>query len=100
MPNYYVEGIYLNKEGAMKQRKTGEYPPVSLEPYGKTMWANSPKEAIQLATAELAGGKWIEGPRVSQVTEEQRMRSKGSPEFPELSQKYTQAGMPAKKGKH
>ena len=41
--------------------------------------------AIQVATAELAGGEWTEGPKVSQISEEQRMRSMGAPELPGLS---------------
>ncbi len=85
MPQYYVEGLYANKQGVKKMHRTGIYPASSIEPYAKTIWANSPKEAIQLATQELAGGEWIKGPRVSQITEEQRMRSMGQPEFPGLS---------------
>ncbi len=85
MPQYYVEGVYATKQGVKKKHKTGAYPKNSLEPYAKSIWANNPKEAIQLATAELAGGEWTDGPRVSQVTEEQRMRSMGAPELPGLS---------------
>jgi hypothetical protein len=85
MPLYYVEGIYTNKLGAKKQRKTGAYPPDSIEPFAKTIWANSPEDAIQLATNELYGGEWTKKPKVSQLTEEQRMRSMGAPEFPGLS---------------
>lgn len=85
MPQYYVEGLFANKQGVKKQLKTGIYPAKSIEPYAKSIWANSPKEAIQIATAELEGGEWTEGPKLSQVTEEQRMRSVGAPEFPGLS---------------
>ena len=85
MLQYYVEGLFANKQGAKRKHKTGIYPPGSIEPYGKTIWANTPKEAIQIATAELEGGEWTEGPRISQTTEEQRMRSLGAPEFPGLS---------------
>lgn len=85
MPQYYVEGLFANKQGVKKRRKTGIYPPSSIEPYAKTIWANNPKEAIQIATAELDSGEWTEGPHVSQITEEQRMRSQGAPEFPSLS---------------
>jgi hypothetical protein len=81
MPQYYVEGLFANKQGVKKKRTTGAYPVHSIEPYAKTIWANSPKEAIQISTAELDGGVWTEGPHVSQVTEEQRMRSMGEPEF-------------------
>ncbi len=85
MPQYYVEGLFANKQGVKKKRKTGAYPTGSIEPYAKTIWANSPKEAIQIATSELEGGEWTEGPRLSQNTEEQRMRSMGAPEFPGLA---------------
>jgi hypothetical protein len=85
MPNYYVEGLFATRLGVKKKQKTGSYPPSSIEPYAKTIWANSPKEAIQIATGELLGGAWIEGPHVSLHTEEQRMRSMGAAEFPGLS---------------
>lgn len=85
MPHYYVEGLFANKQGVKKARKMGAYPPTSIEPYARTIWANSPKEAIQTATAELNGGEWTEGPHVSQITEEQRMRFLGAPEFPGLT---------------
>jgi hypothetical protein len=85
MPHYYVEGLFANKQGVKKKLKKGAYPANSIEPYAKSIWANSPKEAIQVATAELAGGEWTEGPKVNQVTEEQRMRSMGAPELPGLS---------------
>jgi hypothetical protein len=85
MPHYFVEGLYAKKTGVKKKRKTGSYPSNSIEPYARVVWANSPKEALQIATDELGGGEWTEGPRVSQVTEEQRMRSLGAPEFPGLS---------------
>ncbi len=85
MPQYYVEGVFATKQGVKKKHKTGAYPVNSLEPYAKTIWANNPKEAVQIATEELAGGEWTEGPRVSQRSEEQRMRNMGAPEFPGLS---------------
>lgn len=85
MPHYYIEGLFANKQGVKKKQKTGTYPANSIEPYAKTIWANSPQEAIQIATSELEEGEWTEGPRLSQVTEEQRMRSLGAPEFPGMS---------------
>lgn len=84
MQQYYVEGLFANQQGVKKMHKTGTYPPGSIEPYAKTIWANSPKEALQIATQELSGGEWIEEPRLSQRSEEQRMRSMGAPEFPGL----------------
>jgi hypothetical protein len=99
MPHYYVEGLYVNKQGVKQQRKTGVYPPRLIEPYARTVWANNPKEAIQLATAELDGGEWTEQPKVSQKTEEQRMRSLGAPEFPGLDEPRSKTRKPDRKGK-
>jgi hypothetical protein len=82
MPYYYVEGLYVNSQGVKKKRKVGAYPKNSIEPYARTVWANNPKEAIQKATDELEGGEWTEGPHLSQVTEEERMRSLGAPQLP------------------
>ena len=96
MPQYYVEGLFANKRGVKKKDKMGAYPANSIEPYAKSIWANNPKEAIQFTTTELEGGEWTEGPRVSQVTEEQRMRSMGAPEFPGLS---TRPSKKSKRGK-
>lgn len=89
MPQYYVEGLFANKIGVKKKHKTGSYPINSIEPYAKSIWANSPKEAIQIATTDLDGGEWSEGPHLSQITEEQRMRSMSAPEFPGLTQHLT-----------
>ena len=86
MPQYYVEGLFANKQGGKKKHKTGIYPASSIEPYARTIWANSEQEAIQIATSELKGGEWTEGPNLSHVTEEQRMRSSGAPEFPGLAE--------------
>jgi hypothetical protein len=91
MPQYYVEGSFANKQGVKKKRKTGVYPINSIEPYAKSIWANSPKEAIQIATTDLDGGEWTKGPHLSQITEEQRMRSMGAPEFPGLTQRPTKS---------
>jgi hypothetical protein len=79
---YYVEGVYINQQGVKKARKSGVAPPSSIEPFAKTIWANSPEEAIRLATQELNGGQWTEGPTVSKLSEEQRMRELGAPQFP------------------
>jgi len=43
---------------------------------------------LQSAEADLNGGAWVEGPRVSLTSEAERMRSLGAPELP---------GMPAPK---
>lgn len=82
MPHYYVEGLFINKQGVKKKRRTGKPPAGAIEPFARTIWANSPREALQLATQALEGGEWTEGPRVSQTSEEERMRDLGAPEFP------------------
>ena len=82
MPDYYVEGLFANSQGVKKKRKIGFYPNNSIEPYARTIWANTPKEALQKATDELEGGEWTEEPHLSQVTEEQRMQAMGAPQFP------------------
>jgi hypothetical protein len=82
MEQYYVEGLFANKQGVKKARKTGSLPLSSIEPFARTIWANSPDEAIRLATQELDGGEWTEGPRVSRMSEEQRMRDLGAPQLP------------------
>jgi len=82
MEQYWVEGLFANARGVSKARKSGVYPPSAIEPFAKGLWANSPDEAVQLATEALNGGEWIEGPVVSRLSEEQRMRAMGAPEFP------------------
>ncbi|MDD2695187.1 MAG: hypothetical protein PHD58_04620, partial [Anaerolineales bacterium] len=49
------------------------------------IWAENRAEALLLANQALAGGEWVEGPQVSQTSEEQRMRSMGAPELPGFS---------------
>jgi hypothetical protein len=85
MPQFYVEGLFATRQGVKKKLKTGSYPASSIEPYAKSIWAESPRDAIRLATSELQGGEWTEQPKVSQVTEEERMRLLHQPEFPGLS---------------
>ena len=70
-----------------KVKKSGQYSTSELEPFARAVWASSPTEAIRLATEQLEGGEWIEPPRVSLTTEEQRMRSSGEPELPLFSRK-------------
>jgi hypothetical protein len=84
MEQFWVEGLFANARAVSKARKSGVYPASAIEPFAKGLWANSPNEAIQLATEALKGGEWIEGPVVSRLTEEQRMRAMGAPEFPGL----------------
>lgn len=73
MKTYFVEGLYRPR-GKSK----------SLEPFAKTIFAARAEEAIAAATEMIHGGAWVEGPKVSEKTEEQRMRSLGAPELPGL----------------
>ena len=82
MKQYDVEGLYATRQGLKKAQKSGLVPLAYIEPYAKTIWANSPEEAMHIATEELNGGAWTEGPRLSRMSEEQRMRQLGAPELP------------------
>jgi hypothetical protein len=82
MKPYWVEGLYLSKKTLKKVKRGGKYSTSDVEPFAMPVWASSPAEALRLATDQLDGGEWIEPPRVSQTTEEQRMRSSGAPELP------------------
>jgi len=75
MERYLAEGLYFPKA---KSKKTK---PV-LEPFARSYWANSAQEAVEMATADLQGGTWQKAPRLSQTSEEQRMRQQGQPELP------------------
>lgn len=85
MEQYFVEGLFVNRQGVKKARKTGVAPLSSIEPFAKSIWANSPEEAIRLATEELDGGEWTEKPHLSRMSEEQRMRAMGAPQLPGLT---------------
>ncbi len=82
MQQYWVEGLFIGQKGLKKAQKSGKINRADIEPFAKAIWANNPEEAIQLATEELKGGQWAEGPRVGKTTEEQRMRRIGAPELP------------------
>ena len=77
MQQYFVEGLFVPRKSLKKANK-------AVEPYARVVWANSSDEAIRIAGQELAGGQWVEGPTVSDTTEEQRMRQMGAPELPGL----------------
>lgn len=82
MKTYFVEGLYLDSRSLRKARQRGEIPGGHLEPYSRAIWASDADEAVRIATEELDGGEWVEGPKVSQTSEEQRMRQLGAPELP------------------
>jgi hypothetical protein len=80
MESYWVEGLFIPPKKKNRKTETGALS--KIEPFAKTIWANSPAEAIRLATEELASGQWVEGPAVSRQSEEQRMRAMKAPELP------------------
>jgi hypothetical protein len=82
MQRFFVEGLFVSKQGLKKAQKSGRVAPGDIEPFAQPFWANSPAEALQMATQALDGGQWTEGPRLSDQTEEQRMRQIGAPELP------------------
>lgn len=80
MKQFWVEGLV--------QPRTRGKKAAPVEPFNRAYWAETAAEALQSAEADLNGGAWVEGPRVSQTSEAERMRSLGAPELP---------GMPAPK---
>ncbi len=84
MEQYRIEGIYINHYGIKRLKKDGTPHPADIEPFMKTYWANHPDEALQEAIADLNGGKWIERPHITYISEAERMRALGAPELPGL----------------
>jgi hypothetical protein len=85
MKPYWVEGVYLIKQGVKKAKKTGAYQQTYVEPFAEVVWANTKAEALRYATEKLGDGEWLEEPKVTLKTEEQRMRTLGEPELPLFS---------------
>ena len=81
MNPYWIEGLYVTKRGLAKAKKAGNIAPADIEPFGRVIWAMNPEDALRLATQELKGGQWTDGPKVSKTTEEQRMRTLGAPQL-------------------
>lgn len=84
MPAYWIEGIYISAAGLKKAKKTGKIAEADKELFARSLWAETPADALSLADEALQGGKWLEKPRLSKTTEEQRMRQQGAPELPGL----------------
>ena len=82
MKAYWVEGLFASVKTLKKNRKNRPLSVSEVEPFAATIWANSPEEALRLATDQLEGGAWVEGPQISLTSEEQRMRAMGAPELP------------------
>jgi hypothetical protein len=85
MEQYFVEGLYLPRQGLKKNKKLGRIVETDIEPFSKSFFANSPEEAILMATETLNGGEWVNEPKVSRTSEETRMRLMGAPELPGFS---------------
>lgn len=73
MKLYWVEGVFRPKSKSK-----------SLEPFARAIHAENPEQALAQAEEMINGGAWVDGPKVLQRTEEQRMRSMGAPELPGL----------------
>ena len=87
MEHYWVEGLFVTRRGLKKSRKGSQIPKADTELFARSLWADNVEEAILLATQALNGGKWVETPKVSRKSEEQRMRLLGAPELPGLEPK-------------
>jgi hypothetical protein len=74
MQLFWIEGVLIPKGG----KKSG------MKPYSDSFWAISAQEAMQLALSTNPGARWVEGPTVSEISEEKRMRALGAPELPGL----------------
>jgi hypothetical protein len=97
MKRYYVEGLFIPRKNLKKVRQGSRPVPKEVEPFARTFWANDPAEALRLAAESLDGGQWLEPPRISLTSEEQRMRQAGAPELPGFAPTPVSSGK--KKGK-
>ncbi|MDR3572887.1 MAG: hypothetical protein P4L50_03415 [Anaerolineaceae bacterium] len=81
MKQYWIEGLYKpNKITNSSHKRAAQS--ATIEPFYMSFWAESPEDALNAAIEEIKGGQWLEGPRISQSSEEQRMRALGAPELP------------------
>lgn len=84
MEQYRIEGIFINRNGVKRLMKDGIPHPADIEPFTKTYWVNNAEEALQNAFYDLNGGKWIDKPSATYISEAERMRALGAPELPGL----------------
>jgi len=97
MRQYYIEGLFVPRR-YLKKLQPGSKPALKdVEPFARSFWANDPTDALNLASEALHGGQWLETPRVSLTSEEQRMRQAGAPELPGFASLSASSGK--KKGK-
>jgi hypothetical protein len=84
LKSYFVEGLYITPQAVQSARQRGEVSSGNFEPYARTVWALDSDDAKRIATEDLKGGEWVDGPKVLNSSEEQRMRALGAPELPGL----------------
>ena len=82
MKRFYIEGTYTARAGAKKAPRGGTSAQNAVEPFAQAFWAESAAEALRMANEAIAGGQWVEGPRLSDLSEEDRMRQMGAPLLP------------------
>jgi hypothetical protein len=82
MKRYYVEGLFIPRKNLKKVQPGKRLPLKTAEPFSRSFWANDPEEALRLAAEALDGGQWLQIPKISLISEEQRMRQAGAPELP------------------
>ncbi len=82
MKRYYVEGLFVPLKSLKKAQKGSRAASKEVEPFARSFWADDPGDALKQATEALAGGHWLEPPKISLTSEEQRMRQAGAPELP------------------
>jgi hypothetical protein len=75
MKQFWIEGLVKAKAGA------GSKKAAPIKPFSQSYWAETAQEALQMATLSMPGIQWIEGPLVSDESEEQHMRQLGAPEL-------------------
>jgi hypothetical protein len=84
MKAFNVEGFYISAK-ILKKSGDSQKRLEAVEFFRKVVWANDAKEAMNEASRMLNGGKWKELPKISDVTEEKKMRKLNAPELPGMS---------------
>ncbi len=82
MQRFYIEGLFISRQKIKKGQKSGRGSKADVEPFAQTFWAENAAEALQQANEAIAGGQWLDGPRISDLSEEDRMRQMGAPQLP------------------
>lgn len=82
MKRFYIEGMYTARAENKKAARSAKGGHSEIEPFAQAFWAESAAEALQMASEAIIGGQWVEGPRLSEQSEEDRMRQLGAPLLP------------------